>query len=256
MLRLLHGARLVLMLAAAWSAGAGADALRRDFHFQTIGSEEGLAQNTVTALAQDEAGYLWVGTQAGLQRYDGYGFRAFAPPAVDPAATGEAPVSALVEDQNGTLWIGTAGTGVEKLDSARGTIERVPIAKDAPPELGFVRALALDPGHGIWVGTDTGLAHVDTHGTELKAVLPLPRGEGRIARMRQIARGEDGTLWIASSLGLFRLPTDGSALERVGGEALDDVATLWIDHTHRLFAGSFDGLYLVDGPNAKRVWPS
>ena len=132
----------------------------------------------------------------------------------------------------------------------------MPIAKDAPPELGFVRALALDPGHGIWVGTDTGLARVDAQGTELKAALPLPRGEGRIARMRQIRRADDGTLWIASSLGLFRLPVDGTALERVGGEALDDVATLWIDHAHRLFAGSYDGLYLVDGANARRVWPS
>ena len=81
MLRLLTGARLMLTLAAAWSAAAGADALRRDFHFQTIGSEQGLAQNTVTALLQDQTGYLWVGTQAGLQRYDGYGFRAFATPA-------------------------------------------------------------------------------------------------------------------------------------------------------------------------------
>ena len=155
MLRLLTGARLMLTLAAAWSAAAGADALRRDFHFQTIGSEQGLAQNTVTALLQDQTGYLWVGTQAGLQRYDGYGFRAFATPAADPAATGEAPVSALIEDQNGTIWIGTGGTGVEKLDAARGTIEHVPIAKDAPPELGFVRALALDPGHGIWVGKNS-----------------------------------------------------------------------------------------------------
>jgi diguanylate cyclase (GGDEF)-like protein/PAS domain S-box-containing protein len=257
MLRQLSGARLVLMLAAAWSAEAGADALRRDFHFQTIGSEQGLAQNTVTALLQDQAGYIWVGTQAGLQRYDGYGFRAFATPAAEPAAaTGDAPVSALVEDANGTIWIGTGGTGVEKLDAARGTIERVPIAKDAPPELGYVRALALDPGHGIWVGTDTGLARVDTQGTELKAALPLPRGEGRIARMRQIRRADDGTLWIASSLGLFRLPADGTALERVGGEALDDVATLWIDHAHRLFAGSYDGLYLVDGASARRVWPA
>ncbi|HET7925428.1 MAG TPA: two-component regulator propeller domain-containing protein, partial [Rhodanobacteraceae bacterium] len=250
------GARLMLMLAAAWSAEAGADALRRDFHFQTIGSEQGLAQNTVTALLQDQAGYLWVGTQAGLQRYDGYGFRAFATPAAEPAATGDAPVSALVEDQNGTIWIGTGGTGVEKLDASRGTIERVPIAKDAPPELGFVRALALDPGRGIWVGTDTGLARVDSQGTELKAALTLPRGEGRIARMRQIRRADDGTLWIASSLGLFRLPAEGTAIERVGGEALDDVATLWIDHAHRLYAGSYDGLYLVDGANAKRVWPA
>jgi len=77
MLRLHIGARLVLLLAAGLSAEAGAEPLRRDFHFQTIGSEQGLAQNSVNAIVQDHAGFLWVGTQAGLQRYDCYAFRTF-----------------------------------------------------------------------------------------------------------------------------------------------------------------------------------
>ena len=255
-LRLHLGARLALMLAAGSSAGAGAEALRRDFHFQTIGSEQGLAQNSVNAILQDQAGYLWVGTQAGLQRYDGYQFRTFEPSGEDPAATREAPVSALAEDADGTLWIGTGGAGVERLDASRGTIDRVLPAAGAPPDLDNVRALALDPGHGVWVGTDAGLAHADANGVRLEPTLALPHGEGRVARVRQLRRADDGTLWIASSLGLFRLAAQTDVIERVGADVLDDVATLLIDHAHRLYVGSYDGLYVVDGTSVRRVWPA
>ncbi|HKE47563.1 MAG TPA: two-component regulator propeller domain-containing protein, partial [Rhodanobacteraceae bacterium] len=255
MLRLHIGASLAFVLAAGWSAGAGADALRRDFHFQTIGSDQGLAQNTVNAILQDQAGYLWVGSQAGLQRFDGYVFRAFEPSADDPAAAQEAPVSALVEDGDGVIWVGTAGAGVERLDASRGALRRVPAADGAPAELSSVRALAVDAGRGIWVGTDAGLARIDAQGTRVEPALGLPRAEGRVARVRQLRRGDDGTLWIASSLGLYRLPAQADAVERVGADVLDDVQTLAIDHAHRLYAGSYDGLYLVEGTAARRVWP-
>jgi diguanylate cyclase (GGDEF)-like protein/PAS domain S-box-containing protein len=243
-------------LGASWllvAASAVAQAPSRDFHFQTIGSEQGLAQNAVNALLQDDAGYLWVGTQAGLQRYDGYAFHAFE--TGDDAATREAPVSALAEDPDGTIWIGTGGAGLERLGASASTIDRVPEAAGSPPDIENVRALAIDPGRGVWVGTDAGLARADANGLKLDPSLALPRGDGRIARIRQLRRAEDGTLWIASSLGLFRLPAQGDALERVGADVLDDVATLIVDHAHRLYAGTYDGLYVIEGGTARRVWP-
>src|SRR5689334_6476227 len=63
MLRPHMRACIALLLAAVFSAVAGEEALRRDFHFQVLGGEQGLAQNTVGALMQDHQGFLWVGTQ-------------------------------------------------------------------------------------------------------------------------------------------------------------------------------------------------
>ncbi|HEY6986115.1 MAG TPA: two-component regulator propeller domain-containing protein, partial [Rhodanobacteraceae bacterium] len=255
MLRPHIAARLALLLAAGLSAGAGAESVRRDFHFRITGSDQGLAQNSVTALLQDRLGYIWVGTQAGLQRYDGYAFRTFEHSSDNPAAQDE-PVSALVEDAEGVIWIGTAD-GVERLDPAASTITRVSAAAGATADLASVRALAADPGHGIWVGTDAGLARVDASGTRLEAGPALPRLDARAAHVRQLRRADDGTLWIASSAGLFRLAPQTDAVERVGADVLDDVAALGIDHAHRLYAGSYDGLYRLDGSNAapRRVWP-
>src|SRR5215475_2293211 len=145
MLRLHIGVHLVFVLAAMFSAASGAEGLRRDFNFQTIGSDQGLAQNSVTAILQDRTGYLWVGTPAGLQRYDGYAFRTFEPADSESAAQ-QGPVTALAEDDAGTIWIGTA-SGVQRLDAARGSIERVTTAPSV--EIVGVRALAADPGHGL-----------------------------------------------------------------------------------------------------------
>jgi diguanylate cyclase (GGDEF)-like protein/PAS domain S-box-containing protein len=257
MLRLHIGPCLAVLLTFGSAAPAGAEALRRDFHFQPIGSAEGLAHDAVSVLLQDRTGYLWVGTQAGVQRYDGYAFRSFEPAGDDSAAARSEPVSALAEGPDGIIWIGTAGNGVERLDTATGAIERVPIAMDAPPELANVRALAADPGRGFWIGTDAGLAHADAAGTRIEPVPSWPRAEGRAPRVRQLARGEDGTLWIASSAGLFRLPAQGDVIERVGADVLDDVSALLIDHAQRLYTGSYDGLYLVEPSGAaRRIWPA
>ena len=75
--------------------------------------------------------------------------------------------------------------------------------------------------------------------------------------MHQLRRADDGTLWIASSLGLFRLPAQSETIERVGADVLDDVAALLVDHAHRLYAGSYDGLYRIDERGTpRRVWPT
>ena len=225
MLRLHIGARLVFMLAAGWSAEAGADALRRDFHFQTIGSEQGLAQNSVNAILQDHAGYLWVGTQAGLQRYDGYGFRTFETAGGDPAATGEAPVSALIEDADGTIWIGTGGTGVEKLDASRGTIERVPIAKERRPSSATcARSRSIPATASGSAPTPGSRASMQRHAASGGAAAAARRRPHRAHASDSSRRGRHAL--DRKLLGLFRLPHEGAALERVGGEALDDVATL------------------------------
>jgi diguanylate cyclase (GGDEF)-like protein/PAS domain S-box-containing protein len=255
MLRLHNGARLVLLLAAGLSAEAGADALRRDFHFQTIGSDQGLAQNSVNAILQDHAGFLWVGTQAGLQRYDGYAFRTFEQSADDSAAE-EGPVSALAEDADGTIWIGSGGS-IARLDATRNTVQRLPDPSGALADLATVRALAVDPGHGLWVGTDVGLVHIDANGNRVEPAPALPHAEGHTARVHQLRRADDGTLWIASSLGLLKLPAQSETIERIGADVLDDVAALLIDHAHRLYVGSYDGLYRIDQRGVpQRVWPA
>ena len=76
---------MALLLACACIA-ASAHAATRDYYFRRIASDRGLAQNSVTALVQDPQGFIWVGTQGGLHRYDGQRYRLFRHDPGDPAS--------------------------------------------------------------------------------------------------------------------------------------------------------------------------
>src|SRR5688500_8462655 len=110
--RLRLWAPLVLVSLALLAPGS-AVAQTRDYHFQRLGAEHGLAQSTVTAMAQDAQGFVWVGTQGGLHRYDGQRYHVFRHDPHDPGSLPDSHVTALaVEpgDADGpdrALWVGS-----------------------------------------------------------------------------------------------------------------------------------------------------
>src|SRR5579875_2937709 len=83
------------------------------------GTDQGLPQNTIPAIAQSRDGYLWFGTELGLVRFDGMRFTVF-----DRTNTPElrsSKIDALLEDRNGDLWIGTVGGGLTRLQGRKFT---------------------------------------------------------------------------------------------------------------------------------------
>src|SRR5665647_984574 len=134
---------IACFVCAAWAHG---EAIRRDYFFQTIGTDRGLAQDTVTAILQDRSGFIWVGTSSGLQRYDGYHFTTYEHTGDTADSAPEGPVSALVEDPDGNLWIGTNGAGLIRLTPSTGAFRSMNAA-GAPAGSTTVRALLSDPRH-------------------------------------------------------------------------------------------------------------
>ena len=111
--------------------------------------EDGLPQDSVSALVQSRDGYLWVGTSGGLTRFDGIRFETFG---VDEGLP-NLPVRALLEDRAGNLWIGTA-QGLYRLREGRvsrwTTQDR--LARD------IINELAEDSEGSVWIATTTGLS--------------------------------------------------------------------------------------------------
>ena len=75
-----------------------------------MGIDEGLSQSSVISLAQDGCGNVWMGTQSGLNCFDGAQFQVFYAHPSDSTALWDDAVYSLLYDDNGTLWIGTATT--------------------------------------------------------------------------------------------------------------------------------------------------
>ncbi len=78
-----------------------------DVRFRTFSTEDGLSQATARAIAQDSSGFLWIGTQDGLNRFDGHAFRVYRHDRSDPHSLAQNHVWAIVPDHDGDLWIAT-----------------------------------------------------------------------------------------------------------------------------------------------------
>src|SRR3984885_9143912 len=163
---------------------------------------EGLPQTSVQAIARTPDGYLWVGTQEGLARFDGVRFTVFDS-SNEPAIPSKY-ITVLFVDRAGRLWIGTR-SGVAVLESGRfkpfKTIEGIAHA--------YVHAIT-DGGAGhLWVGTEDGLFEVggaSTHSFAASSGLPD-------SRIRALHEARDGALWIGTGSGLLRF--DGKHFEAV-----------------------------------------
>ena len=79
--------------------------------FEHLTIEDGLSQNAGLAIFQDSRGYLWIGTQDGLNRYDGYGSKIYKHDPDDPHSISYNSILSMGDDKNGSLWIGTWAAG-------------------------------------------------------------------------------------------------------------------------------------------------
>ena len=106
--------------------------LNQPLRFERLTLEDGLSQNTVFAVLQDHQGFLWVATQDGLDRYDGYNFTVFKNDPQNDNSLSLSSIISLFEDRKGMLWIGTWGGGLNRYDPETGTFTRYQSEPDNP----------------------------------------------------------------------------------------------------------------------------
>jgi len=142
----------------------GAEAL--NMRFETFGAREGLSQNSVTCIAQDKQGFLWIGTADGLNRYDGYEFKIYRRKANGQPSITANYIRAITVDDAGRIWVSTPkGLNLYQPDDDYFQ----PYESDRFPKLrnGDCHHLTADSRGGIWVTTeDFGVFRIDhTKGT-------------------------------------------------------------------------------------------
>src|SRR6266498_1796301 len=127
--------------------------------FEHLTIENGLSQNAGLAIFQDSKGYLWIGSQDGLNRYDGYNFKIFKHDPDDPKSISNNSILAIAQDKDGYLWIGTWGGGLNRFDPTTETFGRYHYDSNEPSSLSndTVTSIKEDSSGEIWVGTLGGL---------------------------------------------------------------------------------------------------
>jgi ligand-binding sensor domain-containing protein/class 3 adenylate cyclase/predicted metal-dependent HD superfamily phosphohydrolase len=124
---------------------------QQSIKFDNISLNEGLSQSTISAIIQDSQGYMWFGTQDGLNRYDGYRFKIYKHDPDVPTSISGNFIKCIIEDGD-YLWIGTETGGLNRYEKSRDlfrTFDHIEQLRHSA-----VTALAKDKNGKIWIGTD------------------------------------------------------------------------------------------------------
>jgi ligand-binding sensor domain-containing protein/signal transduction histidine kinase len=207
----------------------------RTFSFQSWQKEEGLTQSPIRALTQTRDGYIWLGTDDGLVRFDGLRFFSFG---VSDGVKG-GPVTTLSPDHRGALWIGTADKGLSCWYNGRFTTLTI---RDGLPG-NSISALAEDNSGRVWIGTDAGLA------VWQNAHLALSNATAQFNgfRINALFKDQKGTIWVSvKNAGTYHF-TDERFLA-VTGDSLEGLLKeshcLLVDRGGRLWLGAGEDVVL------------
>jgi len=178
--------------------------------FVHLSVEHGLSQGTVGAVLQDHLGFVWLGTEEGLNRYDGYGFTVFKHDPRNPESLPDDLVASLYEDHRHVLWIG-CGRGLAYFDRARETFVRVPAIRER------VNALVEDAAGNLWVAAaGDGLFERRAGDAELRLHGPTAGDPSSLAghQVSKLLLDRRGRLWVGMRDAGVDLLADPAGAER------------------------------------------
>jgi diguanylate cyclase (GGDEF)-like protein len=213
-------AATLLLLVAAAPAAAGA------LRFDRVDERRTLSQVTALTIHQDERGFLWVGTEDGLNRFDGYDFTVFTHRPDDPRSLPGNWIWAIADDGSGGLWIGTEDGGLGHWDAATDSFSRYRHDPDDPTSLASdqIRCLEVDAQGQLWIGTrDAGLDRFDPateRFTHFRHDDGDPASLGHDSVSALLA-GADGALWVGTERGVDRLEQGATTFSQPLAAALE-----------------------------------
>ncbi|MDH3640632.1 MAG: ATP-binding protein [Gammaproteobacteria bacterium] len=215
-----------------------------NIRFNRFGVDQGLSQARVQAIAQDQSGFIWLGTQQGLNRFDGRQFVQYFHDARSEQTLADDWIWALHADGRGNLWIGTESGGLDRLELETGRFTHFRHRVGDPTSLGSdsVRALAADGLGTLWVGTDGGgLGRIDIASGEVRRYQHDPARVGSLShnRVKAIHVDDSGYVWVGTDGGGLNrfdpvsesftgVALDGSNRERVRSVAPSRDGGLWV----------------------------
>jgi transcriptional regulator with GAF, ATPase, and Fis domain/ligand-binding sensor domain-containing protein len=240
-------AAVALGLIVAASSAAN-DSTSRSVRFQHIGRDDGLSQSFVYSIVQDRQGYMWFGTQDGLNRFDGFEFTVFVHDVDDPNSISDESMRTMIEDRSGTLWIGTDAGGLSRYNRATQTFTNYVHDPTNPDSISDnrVRVVYEDSAGALWVGTDG--AGLERFNRDTGTFEHFPHDASNPdslagAHVWSILEDSDGALLVATDGGLSRLDPNTQTFAHFKHDPTDP-STVNDNHLRVLFEDADNNLWI------------
>jgi hypothetical protein len=218
-----------------------------------------LSDNVIIGLAKGSGGALWIGTEAGLDHFDGRTFTHYIGGANDPSRLSPGPERSVAQDSHGVVWTGTYGSGLDRLDGGHVKHFRHDPKNSDSPAIDNISGFVPDAKGGLWIGVHgKGMDYFDgRHFTHFPADPENPAGLPDVA-VRPLLLDRDGMLWIGTSTsGLVRFDTHTRKFttylmdpNQRGNQAVNWTEDVYSDGAS-IWVASFTGLFRFDPETGK-----
>ncbi len=227
---------------------------KRNLLFSRLSVDDGLSQAGINSITQDRFGYIWIGTQEGLNRYDGNDIVVFEYDGDNPNSLSNNWIWDIFVDREGNLWVGTDGGGLDRYDPETESFIHFRHDPDNPDSLSNNRVRVIHQDHRgfLWIGTDGGgLDRFDPNTGEFRHFSQLLGEQSGLPSDSILAIHEDrqGILWIGTNgggLAAFNPDTQKITLYRhdpgnPGSLGNDYVRVIYEDKDGMLLIGTYEG---------------
>lgn len=212
--------------------------------FKQLSTNEGLSQSHVVSILKDSRGFMWFGTEDGLNKYDGYKFTQYKHDQNNKTTIIDNYVLAITEDSLHNLWIGTE-SGLDKFDRATNTFIHY------SNHLTFVvSSIFLDSKKRIWLGTSKGLYLFNAANGSFKRFTHADKSTNSVTNdfINQVTGDNNGWLWIGTDDGLYHFNTQNGKFIRYAHDPANNnsIGASWIkavykDSKGNIWAGTHGG---------------
>ena len=228
-----------------------------NYRFQQISIDDGLSQCTVQCILQDNKGFMWFGTEDGLNRYDGYKFKIYRHDPENPYSISDNSIWAIYEDSYGELWIGTFN-GLNRYIRAKDEFVRYQNDPQNPESLSdnIIWTIFEDSFGNLWIGTDKGGLNLFDRATESFTNYTHDKNnDSSLISNSVISILEDniGNFWVGTFSGLSRFNREQEKFYHYVNEPdnpnslkNNEIAVIYEDRSGVLWFGTGDGLVSFD----------
>ena len=242
-----------------------------DAKFENVSIDEGLSNEQVTAIFQDSRGYMWIGTEDGLNRYDGEIIKIYNCNVEDENSLSSTYITDIEEDSYGNIWIAT-DNGLDFLNMDTDTIIRMKDVNDKY-NLGNLKITVLLKSsydeNIMWVGTENGLMKIDTKDKAIKSFYHDSKDSSSLTNSSITCLEEDekGSLWVGTRKGLNIIYKDSKIYNKqyhirddrlfISHISKDSDRNLWISTKDGIFVyntseNQKNHIYMIDSIGTKK----